>query len=213
MGIFFLRDFPGNSSECLANQRETLILLSYNSDWEGLKASSTPSGKLQMPMCEVKPSSQCTPTLSSCSESWSGRKGEARMQVSLSHFQGHSSPHSGHQRNTELCWLCLLKLLRTLMGLPQPGDADEICGLHYAKALAPSIMPSFLKYFLHLASESHYSADFPPLSQAASSKSSPMDSTFLLNLYDLKLPKVKSWGHFSSPSSPRPWWSSSAQWL
>lgn len=66
MGIFFLRDFPGNYAEFLANQRETLILLSYNSDCEGLKASSTPSGKLQIPVCGVKPSSQCTTTLSSC---------------------------------------------------------------------------------------------------------------------------------------------------
>lgn len=78
------------------------------------------------------------------------------------------------------------------MGLPQPGDADEICGLHDAKALNPSIMPSFLTYFLHLASESHYWAGFPPVSQAASSESSLMDPTSLLNLYDLKLPKVKS---------------------
>lgn len=68
-----------------------------------------------------------------------------------------------------------------------------------AKDLPPLTVPSFLKYFPHLASESHYSAGFSPVSLAASSKSSLMAPTFLLNLYNLKLPKAKSLGHLSSP--------------
>lgn len=76
-----------------------------------------------------------------------------------------------------------------------------------AEALALFIMPSFLEYFPPLASESHNSPDFPPMSLAPSSKSCKLAPTFLLHLYNLKLPEAKSLDHFSSPSSLSPWWS------
>lgn len=64
-----------------------------------------------------------------------------------------------------------------------------------------------------MASESHYFAEFPPISLAASSKSSGLAPTFLLNLCNLKLPTAKSLGHFSSPSSLNSWWSHPVLWL